>query len=159
MIALLATHWRLLLESFCISMLPVIELRGGIVYAAVRGLPVALAFAVCFLGNMMPIPFILLFLRKIFVWLERFGPTQRLVKGLERRARKKGGKLEKFKLLGLFLLVAVPLPGTGAWTGALVSVVMDIQMKKALPVIALGVFAAGCIMVTLSYFVPGLFGF
>jgi len=159
MIAFLAAHLRVMVEAFCMSALPVIELRGGIAYAAVRGMPFALAFAVCFLGNMLPIPFILVFLRRIFAFLEKFGPTRRVVNGLERRARKKEGTLAKYKLFGLFLLVAIPLPGTGAWTGALVSVVMDIQMRKALPVIALGVLAAGCIMVTLSYFIPGLFGF
>ncbi|MDR0531584.1 MAG: small multi-drug export protein [Oscillospiraceae bacterium] len=153
----IAAHWKDLLTAFGISMVPVFELRGGIVYAAVRGVPFALAFAVCLLGNLLPVPFILLFLRRVFHFLERFGPTARIVKGMERRARRQGKKLEKWKLFGLFVLVAIPLPGTGAWTGALVAEVFDIRMKKALPVIALGVLTAGLIMVILSYLIPGLF--
>ena len=143
--------------AFLMSMVPVIELRGGIVYAAACGIPFITAFIVCFLGNILPVPFILIFLRRIFAFLERFKYTKRIVKGLERRARSKEGKLKKYQLLGLFLLVAIPLPGTGAWTGALVAVVFDIQIKKALPVIALGVLGAGLIMSILSFLIPGLF--
>ncbi|MDR1928160.1 MAG: small multi-drug export protein [Oscillospiraceae bacterium] len=152
-----AAHWLDLLTAFCMSMLPVLELRGGIVFAAARGIPFVLAFLVCLLGNILPIPFILLFLRRVFAFLERFRYTARLVRWLERKARKKEGKLQKYELLGLFLLVAIPLPGTGAWTGALVAVVFDIQIRKSFPVIALGVLAAGCVMAALSYLAPDLF--
>lgn len=145
------------LIAFLMSMVPILELRGGIVYAAAKGIPFTTAFLICFLGNILPIPFILLFLRKVLNFLEQFKYTKRLVRGLERRARKKQGNIDKYKLLGLFILVAIPLPGTGAWTGALVAVVMDIQMKKSFPAIALGVLAAGIIMSVLSYWIPGLF--
>jgi uncharacterized membrane protein len=157
MFSFLSTHLRAMIEAFCFSMIPVFELRGGIIYAAVRGIPVALAFLVCFLGNILPIPFILLFLRRIFTFLEKFRPTRRIVLALERRARKKRGTIDKYKLFGLFLFVATPLPGTGAWSGALVAVVMDIPLRKALPVIILGVLGAGVIMITLSYLFPSIF--
>jgi uncharacterized membrane protein len=111
------------------------------------------------LGNILPVPFILLFLRRVFVFLERFRYTKRLVSRLERKARKKEGNIQKYELLGLFLLVAIPLPGTGAWTGALVAVVFDLQIRKSFPVIAAGVLGAGGIMVLLSYAFPSLFGF
>lgn len=145
------------LYAFLISMLPVLELRGGIIYAAANGVPFLTAFIVCFLGNILPIPFILLFLRKVFAFLENFRYTQRLVRSLESRARKKQGLIQKYSLPGLFLLVAIPLPGTGAWTGALVSVLLDIQIRKAFPTISLGVLAAGIIMSILSFWIPGLF--
>ncbi|MDR3314708.1 MAG: small multi-drug export protein [Oscillospiraceae bacterium] len=154
----LAIAWKLL-AAFAISMLPVIELRGGIVFSRLIEIPLWQAFLTCFLGNILPVPFILLFLRRLFVFLERFRYTKRLVGGLERRARKKEGRLQKYELLGLFLLVAIPLPGTGAWTGALVAVVFDLQIRKSFPTIAAGVLGAGVIMVLLSYAFPQLFGF
>ncbi|MDR2686462.1 MAG: small multi-drug export protein, partial [Oscillospiraceae bacterium] len=114
------------LVAFFISMLPVMELRGGIVYAAARGVPFLLAFCVCFLGNILPVPFILLFIRRILAWLERFQYTKSIVTKLEDRARAKSETVRKFQLLGLFLLVAIPLPGTGAWTGALAAAFLDL---------------------------------
>jgi uncharacterized membrane protein len=154
---MLETHWKDLLVTFGISMLPVVELRGGIPFAAVHGIPFGLAFAVSFLGNILPVPFILLLLRRVFQFMEQWKLTRRVVLGLERRARKHTGTLDKYALLGLFILVAIPLPGTGAWTGSLVAVVFDIQIRRAFPVIALGVLTAGIIMTVLSYLIPGLF--
>ena len=143
--------------AFLISMLPIVELRGGIVYAAARGVPFALAFLICFFGNILPVPFILLFIRNIFAWLERFKHTKSVVMKLENRARAKSDTVRKYQLFGLFLLVAIPLPGTGAWMGALVAAVLDLRIKKSFPVIALGVLSAGIIMSVLSYLIPGLF--
>ena len=143
--------------ALVISMLPVIELRGGLIFSAIAGIPFAKAFVLCYLGNIIPIPFILLFLRKIFSWLERFRHTARLVTWLEEKGRKAGGKLGRFDTLGLFILVAIPLPGTGGWTGALVSVIFDLQIRRAFPAIALGILAAGGIMSVLTYLIPGLF--
>lgn len=145
------------MTAFLISMLPIFELRGGIVYAAAKGIPFVWAFIICFFGNVLPVPFILLFIRKIFAFLERFKYTGRFVRWLEQKARSNEGRIEKYKLLGLFTLVAIPLPGTGAWMGALVAVVFDIQIKKAFPAIALGVLAAGIIMSVFSFLLPGLF--
>ncbi|MDR2647097.1 MAG: small multi-drug export protein [Oscillospiraceae bacterium] len=153
---MLAEHAKDLIVAFFMSMLPILELRGGIVFAAAREIPLPLAVAVCYLGNILPIPFILLFLRRVFVFLERFKYTKRLVSALERRARKKEKNIQKYQMLGLFMLVAIPLPGTGAWTGALVSVVFDMQIRKSFPLIALGVLAAGVIMVVISYLIPSM---
>ena len=146
-----------LLIAFFISMLPIIELRGGIVFAAARGVPFVQAFAVCFLGNILPAPFILLFIRKILRFLESFKYTKNLVEKIENRAHAKSEKVQKYQMLGLFLLVAVPLPGTGAWMGSLVSALMDLRIKKSFPVIALGILTAGVIMSILSFLIPGLF--
>ncbi|MCL1896422.1 MAG: small multi-drug export protein [Clostridiales bacterium] len=145
------------LAAFIISMLPVVELRGGLIFSAIAGIPFAKAFVLCYLGNIVPMPFILLFLRKVFSWLERFKLTSRLVKKLEEKGRKAGAKLGRYDLLGLFILVAIPLPGTGGWTGALVSVIFDLQIRRAFPAIALGILAAGGIMSVLTYLIPGLF--
>lgn len=145
------------LVAFLLSMLPVIELRGGIVYAAARGIPFLLAFALCFVGNILPIPFILLFIRKIFTYLERFSLPRKIVHKLDARARAKSDTVRKYQLFGLFLFVAIPLPGTGAWTGALIADVLDLPIKKSFLVIVSGVVSAGIIMSVLSYLIPGLF--
>lgn len=145
------------LIAFFISMAPVVELRGGMIFAAARGIPFFTALPICLIGNILPVPVILFFLRKVFSFMERFPFTKRLVTKLTRRARKSEGKLAKYKLLGLFILVAIPLPGTGAWTGSLVASVFDLRIKHSFPVIALGVLAAGFIMSVISYFIPGLF--
>ena len=145
------------LIAFFMSMLPIIELRGGIIYAAARGVPFILAFIVCYIGNILPVPFILIFLRKIFNLMRRFKYTRRIVEWLEKVARSKEGRIQKYSLLGLFIISMLPLPGMGTWTGALVAVVLDIQIKKSFPVIALGALVAGIIMSVLSFAIPGLF--
>ena len=146
-----------ILIAFFMSMLPVIELRGGIVYAAARGIPFIVAFIVCFLGSIFPVPFIFLFLRKIFAFLGKFKYTKPLVVWLEKRARSKESSVQKRNIIGLLLFVALPLPGTGAWTGALIAVVLDMRIKNALPPIILGVLIDGIIMSILSFLIPGLF--
>ncbi|MDR1563380.1 MAG: small multi-drug export protein [Oscillospiraceae bacterium] len=143
--------------AFFMSMLPVIELRGGVIYAAARGVPFIVAFIVCFLGNILPVPFILLFIRRILKFLERFKYTKKLVKKIENHAHAKSASIQKYQVLGLFLFVAIPLPGTGAWTGAIIAALMDLQIKKSFPAIALGVLGAGIIMSVLSFLIPGLF--
>ncbi len=141
---------------FLISLLPVLELRGGLIAAKLLGLPVLRAFVICFLGNMLPVPFILLFIRRIFAFLKRFSRVERAIDKLEARSIRKADKVVKYRLWGLLLLVAVPLPGTGAWTGALVAALLDIRMKHALPVIAAGVLIAGTIVGAVMY---GVFSF
>jgi uncharacterized membrane protein len=145
------------LIAFLMSMLPVVELRGGLIFASASGIPFPEAFAVCCIGNILPVPFILIFLRKVFRLLERFRYTARLVRWLEDKAKRAEKKIGKYELLGLFLLVMIPLPGTGAWTGSLVAAIFDMRIKRALPTIACGVVAAGVIMSVFSYLVPGLF--
>ena len=139
------------IATIIISMVPVIELRAGIPYGVGFGLPYWEAFIAAFIGNMIPIPFILLLLRRIFEWLKTYDKTRGLVEKLEQRAHLKGEKVAKYREIGLFILVAIPLPGTGAWTGALVASVLDIRMKKALPIIALGVLTAGLIVLLISH--------
>ena len=145
------------LIAFFISMLPVLELRGGIIYAAAKGIPFVEAFIICFLGNILPVPFILLFLRKVLIFFSRFKRTKNIVLKIENRALAKSDTVKKYQLFGLFLFVAVPLPGTGAWTGAIIASVLGLEIKKSFLMIALGVLGAGIIMSVLSYLIPGLF--
>ena len=139
------------IATILISMVPVIELRAGIPYGVGFGLPYWEAFLAAFIGNMLPIPFVMLLLRRIFNWLKTFDKTRGLVERLEERAHTKGKTVEKYKSLGLFILVAIPLPGTGAWTGALVATFLDIRMRRAIPIIALGVVTAGIIVLFISH--------
>ncbi|MBR2634363.1 MAG: small multi-drug export protein [Clostridia bacterium] len=137
-------------------MTPVLELRGAIPFAAFYGIPFGVAFPVAVLGNLVPVPFIILFVRRVFLFIRRRIPKlNRLVDRLEEKGRKKQSALEKGTFVGLFILVAVPLPGTGAWTGALVAAMTNLRMKYAFPAIALGVVTAGLIMGA-SYLVKGL---
>ena len=134
--------------TFLISMVPVIELRGAIPYAYANGVAPWLAFALSVVGNMLPVPFILLFIRKIFAWMKKYPRLGKIANKLETRAQNKSSGVKKSEIIGLCILVAIPLPGTGAWTGALVAALMEMRMKRALPTIFLGVLIAG-IAVTL----------
>ena len=142
-----------------VSMLPFVELRGGLIAAALLNIPWYYAFPVCFVANMIPIPFILLFIRQIFKILKKIKWLCPTIEKLEAKARKKGDKMQKGWLVGLTLFVGIPLPGTGAWTGALIADLFDIRIRHSLPAITVGVIMAGCIMLVVSYFIPGLFGF
>ncbi len=142
-----------------ISMLPVVELRGGIVAAKLMGVSLWVGFPVCILGNMLPIPFVLIFLNKVFAFLRRFKAFSGFLDFLDRKADKNKEKVQRYELLGLFILVAIPLPGTGAWTGALVANALNIPFKKAFPAIFAGVIGAGILMSIFSYFIPSLFGY
>lgn len=140
---------------FIISLFPILELRGGLIAAGLLNVPWVEAFAICFVGNMLPVPFILLFIRKIFEIMKRSKAFEKIVNKMEKKAEKNSEKVKKYELFGLFLLVAIPLPGTGAWTGALVAALMDIRLKKSLPAIALGVIAAGLIVSAVMYGIVG----
>ncbi len=142
---------------FIISLLPILELRGGLIAAAILGVEWYVAFPICVIGNLLPIPFILLFIRKIFEFLKKHGPLKKVVIKLEEKAKTKSKKIETGKIIGLFSFVAIPLPGTGAWTGALVAAVLQIPVKRAFPIIFLGVLGAGLIMSFVSYVIPALF--
>lgn len=143
------------LTVFVISVMPVLELRGGLIAARLLEMDVLKAFFFCFVGNMLPIPFILLFIRKIFDWMRKWKHFGKIILKLEKKAEKHRKTIEKYGVWGLLILVAVPLPGTGAWTGALVAALMDLRMRRALPVITIGVFIAGLIVGGISF---GLFG-
>ncbi|MBE6769240.1 MAG: small multi-drug export protein [Ruminococcaceae bacterium] len=144
------------LVVFIISLLPILELRGGLVAAAIVGIEWYVALPICIIGNMLPIPFVLLFIRKIFEWLKKFKFMKKIVEKLDERAKKKSESINKFILWGLFTFVAIPLPGTGAWTGALVADILDVRFKKAFPIIFVGVVTAGLIVSLVSYGIPWL---
>lgn len=137
--------------TFLISMVPVLELRGAIPFGVANGLPPLAALAVAICGNLVPVPFIILFIRRIFAWLRTWKSLCGLVEKLEARAKKKSETVKKYAWIGLCILVAIPLPGTGAWTGALVAALMNMRMKQAMPAITLGVIIAGLIMTVVSY--------
>ena len=147
------------LIAFIVSLLPVLELRGGLIAAKLMDIEFWKAFVICYVGNMLPILFILLFIRRIFNFLKRFQKFEKIIDKLEVRSLRKADKVKKYRLWGLFLFVAIPLPGTGAWTGALVADIFDIRIKHSLPIIAVGVLTAGIIMSALSYGLFGALGF
>ena len=107
---------------------------------------------------MLPIPFILLFLKQVFKVMRKIPFLKKIVDWLDRKAEKNSKKLQKYEFWGLFAIVAIPLPGTGAWTGALVANFLNMRMKRSFPAIALGVAGAGLIMTILLYLMPSLFG-
>ena len=147
------------LIAFIVSMLPILELRGGLIAAKLMEIDFFKAFAICYIGNMLPVPFILLFIRKIFNLLKKIPSVERMIDKLEARSLRKADKVEKYRLWGLLIFVGIPLPGTGAWTGALIADLFDIRIKNSLPVIAVGVLLAGLIISALSYGLFGLLGF
>ncbi len=143
------------LVVFVVSLLPILELRGGLVAAAILGVEWYKALPICVLGNMLPIPVVLLFIRQILNWMKKIPIFKKLVAKIESKAQKNTEKVLKYKKWGLFLFVAIPLPGTGAWTGALVANFLDMRFKSAFPLIFAGVLTAGLIMLIISYG-PGL---
>lgn len=146
------------LTVFIISMFPVVELRGGMIAAKLLGVDFLKAFLICYVGNIVPIPFILLFIRRIFEFLKRFNPTRKIVEKLESSSLRKSEKIKKTSKWGLLTFVAIPLPGTGGWTGSLVAALLDMRIKISFPVIALGVLIANLIMSVVSYGLLGAIG-
>ena len=140
-----------------ISMIPLLELRGSILVAGLLKLPLIQTYIAAVIGNMIPIPFILIFIRKIFEWMKnsKIKWIATVPIKLENKVMKKSGQIEKYGYFGLFLFVAIPLPGTGAWTGSLLSVLLGMNRKKSLSFIFLGVLTAGLIMTLVSYGVLG----
>lgn len=132
-------------------MVPVIELRGALPIGVGMGLSPVTALIVSLIGNMIPVPFVLLLIRKILQWMHRFKTFDRFASFLEAKAEKAGDKLVKYEMFGLFLLVAVPLPGTGAYTGSLVAALFDLRFKNAVPVIYAGVLVAGIVVFLITY--------
>ena len=141
-----------ILMTFLISMVPVIELRGAIPVATGAGLSPWIAIPVAIVGNLLPVPFIILFIKKIFAWMRKTSPKlNAVVDKMEAKAEKNKEKVLKYAFWGLALFVAIPLPGTGAWTGALVAAMLDMPLKKAFPSIIIGVLGAGVIISFVSY--------
>jgi len=147
------------LITFFMAMVPVIELRGAIPYGVISGLSVPAAFIIAVIGNLVPIPVLVVFTRKVFEWLRtKSDRLDRMVSRLESKAEKNQEVVNRYKFWGLVLLVAIPLPGTGAWTGALVAAMMDMRLKNAMPAIILGVIIAGVIVTTVTYGAGALLG-
>ncbi len=140
---------------FIISMLPLLELRGGLLAASILNLNFMPAYIISILGNCLPIPFVLLFLDKIFNWLKNFKTTKKIVVKIENKILSKKAQIEKYGYWGLLLFVGIPLPGTGAWTGAGLAVLLRLDRKKSSLVIFLGVILASIIMSIISYGILG----
>lgn len=139
---------------FIVSLLPILELRGGIIAGFAMGMDWLPTFLIAYIGNLLPIPFILLFIRFIFRVLKKT-PLRRMVEWCERKADAKSDKIRKYAYWGVYLFVALPLPGTGAWMGALISALLNMDPKKTFPVIMIGVLTAGIIVSVLSFGVLG----
>lgn len=141
-----------ILMTIVISMVPVIELRGAIPIATAHGLNFWVAIVCSIIGNLIPVPFIIIFIRKIFELMRKWSvKLDKLVTKLEDRAQKKSDVVLKYAFWGLVVLVAIPLPGTGAWTGALVAAMLNMRLRKAFPAIALGVLIAAVIVSVVTY--------
>lgn len=138
--------------TFLVSMLPVIKLRGGLPYGIALGLDYPEALAAAILGNMVPVPFIILYIRHIFHWFQKRSPWwHEKIAALEAKAHLKGRLVHKYRDIGLCILVAIPFPGTGAWTGALVAAILDMRLKDAVLTIFLGVCIAAAIMTAVTF--------
>lgn len=136
---------------FVISLLPILELRGGLLAAGALNLSPFIAYPLAIVANLLPIPFILMFLTPIFNWMKKTKLFKGIVEKLESKAEKNKSKFEKGEFVALILFVGIPIPGTGAWTGALVASVLEMNKKKAMLAITIGVFMASIIMMILSY--------
>lgn len=140
------------LLTMLISMLPVVELRGGLPAGVAMGLPIPVAFAASLVGNMIPVPFIILFVRPLFKWVRIHIPKlEGFISHLEARAEAKSADVLRYQTWGLLIFVAIPLPGTGAWTGSLIAAMLEMRVKEAFPPIALGVVTAGIIVAVVTY--------
>ena len=136
---------------FIISMAPLVELRGAMIYAAANDMPFLQSFICCVLGNMLPVPFLIKFSKGILLYLAKVDKIGWVFQKIIDRGNKKAAEIGGWELLGLFLFVAVPLPGTGAWTASLVSALLQLRIKKSLLAIGAGVIACGIIMGALSF--------
>ena len=145
--------------AFLASMMPIIECRGGMIIAKGFGIPFIRAFLICYVGNMIPVPFILLFIKQIFAFMKKHNLLTKFIEFLEGKTAKNQEKVMRYKQWGLLLFVAIPLPGTGAWTGSLFASLLNIDFKKALPIVAIGVFIADLIMSALTYGLGEIFHF
>ena len=140
---------------FIISMIPILELRGGLLAASLLKISAAKALPICIVGNIIPIPFILLFIRQLFKWMKKTKLFRGLIIKMENRAMGKSDQIKRYEFLGLLLFVGIPLPGTGAWTGALIASLLEVDIKKSSIAILCGLFMASAIMYIVSYGIVG----
>ena len=152
-----ASYAGKILATLLTSMVPIVELRGGIPFGAALGLPPAAVMGAAIIGNMIPVPFIILFIKKIFQWMRRFEPLAKLVSHFESKAESKSDRVTRYKKFGLCIFVAVPLPGTGAWMGALIAALLDMRLRESFPVITLGVCIASLVVTGITYGFISLF--
>lgn len=152
------TELGAMVSTILVSMVPVLELRGGIPWGVAHGLSHFAAFVCAVIGNMIPLPFIVVYIRRIFKWMRRHLPQlDHMVDRLEAKAHLKGRKVTKYRYLGLMIFVAIPLPGTGGWTGALVAAFLDMHLQKAIPSIFAGVLIAGFLITGITYGFTSIF--
>ncbi len=140
---------------FIISLMPILELRGGLLAASLLKIPEIEAIPISIIGNILPIPFILLFIKQIFKWMKKVKLFRGLIEKLEKRAMSKSDQIQKYEFVGLMLFVGIPLPGTGAWTGALIASLLGIDIKKSSVAILCGIVIATVIMYFISYVLLG----
>ncbi|MEA4972234.1 MAG: small multi-drug export protein [Candidatus Metalachnospira sp.] len=140
---------------FIVSLLPILELRGGIIAGFLLGMDLLPSFVIAFIGNILPVPFILIFIKYIFKKLKKTR-FKGIAEKLENKAIGKSGSIKKYAYWGLLIFVGIPLPGTGAWTGSLIAVLLDMDLKKSFVVITIGVIMAGIIISILSYGLLGM---
>lgn len=141
---------------FIISMLPILELRGGLLAASLLQIPLLKAIPICIIGNIIPIPFILLFIKQVFKWLKKVPGIRRLVYKLEDRAMKRSESVSNYEFMGLVLFVGIPLPGTGAWTGSLIASMLEMDFKKAILAELIGIAMATVLSSILFYGLLGM---
>lgn len=144
---------------FIISLLPIVELRGALIAAPLLGVEFFRALFICIIANIIPVPFIIFLARPLFTWLKKRKLFAKLTHKIESRVSNKATKIMKNTALGLFLFVAIPMPGTGAWTGSLIASLLNMRLKYALPSIILGVAVAGIIVSLGTYGVVEVFNF
>ena len=143
------------LVVFIISLMPILELRGGLLAASLLDIEFTRAVFICVIGNILPIPVVLLFLKLVLNWLEKWDVTKKVVNWLEKKVEEKREQIDKYGYLGLIIFVGIPLPGTGAWTGSLLAVMLGMNRKKSFICILVGVIMAAIIMSILSYGILG----
>ena len=140
-----------IIATFFMSMLPVGELRVGLPYGLALGLDLPVAMVTAILGNTVPVPFIIIYISRVFKWMRRHMPVlDSFITKLENKANVKGETVEKYGPIGLLAFVAIPLPGTGAWTGALVAALLNMKVRKATPFIFIGVCSAAIIVALIT---------
>ena len=154
-ISALSGHVSREMIVFIISMVPILELRGGLLAASVLNINITRALWICIIGNIIPVPFILLLITPIFNWLKQTKTFRPMVEKMEARDLSKREQVENYEFWGLVLFVGIPLPGTGAWTGSLLAALLGMKFKKAFPAVLLGIALASVIMSIVSY---GLLG-
>lgn len=145
-----------ILTVLLISMTPIMELRAAIPVGVASGLELWFSILISIVGNLIPVPFIIFFIEKIFEWMKRYPLFKKIVLKMENKADKKRDVIEKYGYWGLFVLVAVPLPGTGAWTGSLVAALFNLDIKKSFCFITMGVIGAAIIVSLITYGVANL---